>query len=120
MLPTSWQNHYQLLLENCQSLQNLLNSEKIEINQLKRCFGEFKDQFYSFIVPLKADNLNLNSIGQWQSRQTELYRMMRLVETEMLFLQSSRQGETRQSRLRQISDRLQTMTRFCLEILQLQ
>lgn len=120
MLPTFWQTQYQILLDHLQALQGLLDCEAIKSSAFKKGFEQLKEHFYQQIVPLKADELDFSSLSQWQSLQTELYRMMRLWETDMLFLQSARQEKTRQSRLKQISDRLQTMIRFCQEILKLE
>jgi hypothetical protein len=120
MLPTFWRTQYQLLLEKFQAWQSLLNSGAIRFNEVKNGFDQLKKHFYNQIVPLKADDVDLRDMARWQSLQTELYRTMRLVETDMLFLQSSRQTATRQSRLKQISDRLPTMMRFCQEILKIE
>ncbi len=119
MLPTFWRDQYQLLLDYFREMQNLLNSEVIAIDEVEICFEKLKSHFYNHIIPLEADDIDLTNGGQWQSLQTELYRTMRLWETDMLFWQSSRNQTTRQSRLKMIGDRLNIMIRFCQEILKI-
>lgn len=119
MLPTFWRNQYQFLLGILNKLQNLLSYSSIEPDLLQNEWNQLKDHFYKRVVPLKTDDIDLDYIGRWQSLQTELYRMMRLLETDMLFLQSSRNQVTRQARLKMISDRLVSMNHFCQEILKI-
>ncbi len=48
-----------------------------------------------------------------QSVQTEMRKQMRLLQTDLLFLQSARQAATRQQRYQQIGDRLRLLADYC-------
>ncbi len=119
MLPKFGHLHYSTFLNQLVSFQNYLNSNKIEENLAKKHFEEAKNYFCFKILPLHLEDNDFHQMQQWQSWQTELHRTLRLLETDLLFWQSSRQPTTRQSRLQIICDRLDTLIRYCQEILNL-
>ncbi|AFZ46323.1 hypothetical protein Cyast_0343 [Cyanobacterium stanieri PCC 7202] len=61
----------------------------------------------SEIMTLGQDDFPVDNIPQWQSWQTETYRFIRLLNTELLFFASAQQPQTKQLKINSITQKLQ-------------
>lgn len=121
MLYMSHTQAYQEFLILLAKLNNefLIDNESINMPSLKKQFQEIKVFFQQRIASLEIQHLDKAIAMRWQSGQTELYREFRLLDTDLLFLASSRQAETRHQRLRSLKERIERIINYCKAILQL-
>lgn len=118
MLPTSHNRAYQEFLTLLQQLQRAcLLSTEVGVTSLQQEFQVVRQYFERQIVPLTSEELDESIAPRWQSLQTELKRELRLLTTDMMFLGSSRQPETKEARLRSIGDRLGKISGYCQAML---
>jgi hypothetical protein len=118
MLPTSHNRAYQEFLTLLQEFQRgCIPSQQTNVAALQQNFQTVRQYFEQQIISLTSDNLDEAITPRWQSLQTELKRELRLLTTDMLFLNSSRQPETKQARLKAISDRLAKICGYCQAML---
>ena len=112
---------YQEFLFLLEKLNNefLIGDEDIDLPSLKAEFQTVKVFFQRHIASLTIHDLDEAIAMQWQSLQTELYRELRLLETDILFFASSRTAETKLQRLRSLRDRVERMIKYCEAILKL-
>jgi len=90
------------------------NSASLPISDLQNSFQAAQQHFQQHILtPSTALELD----AHLQSIQTEINRHLRLLSTDLAFLRSSRQPNTQQQRLQQVSDRLTHLLDFCQGIL---
>ena len=117
MLPKSHQkklNQWQdLLLDLRSQVKN--SSEALTIKSSKG--QELQKFFKKEILPLNNDLIEVSFQSVWQSFQTESYRSLRLLNTDIIFLTSSKSVATRQKRLSQIEARLEKMIGYCQSLL---
>jgi hypothetical protein len=66
--------------------------------------------FQSEILTLKEDEIDLSLRSSWLSFQTETHRCLRLLTTELLFLASSNNPQTREQRIVKIKKILEQIT----------
>lgn len=78
---------------------------------VKTIFGEQ-------IVNLTGDDLDPADRPRWQSLQTESYRLLKLLEMDVIFLQASRKSETATPRIRAMSERIKILIGYCEALLQ--
>lgn len=112
---------YQEFLISLEKLKNefLIDIEDIDISSLKTEFQKVKLFFQQNIASLEIENSNEAIAMRWQSLQTELYREFRLLDTDLLFLASSRQADTRLQRARSLLGRIERITKYGEAICQL-
>jgi hypothetical protein len=120
ILPT-YQQAYQKLEQLFQQLQVKttdttvtnadLKSELVKIQQIQQQVMAFQFE------PLEQEAINFQS--QFQPIQTEVNKQLRLLETDLLFLQTARQPAKAQQYKQRISDRLALLIRYCEAILAL-
>lgn len=115
MLSKSHIQAYQEFLTLLQKLNDdfLPRKETIEIKSVQQQFQTIKTFFQQEITGLTADQLDRSIATRWQSLQTELYRELRLLETDILFWAAARQAETRAQRLLSVGDRLKRVIGYC-------
>lgn len=111
MLPPSYQQRYQTFLNTLKQLQESLNQDS-SYADLKAVFSQLQEQFQQEIMALTGEDLTGELLSQWQSSQTEIHRTMRLLQTDMMFLQTSRNPETSQKRLATVRDRVENLINF--------
>ena len=118
MLSMSHSQAYQEFLTLLQKLNEdfFLTKEDIEIKSVQTQFHTIKTLFQQKIAGLTGEELAPEIATRWQSLQTELYRELRLLETDILFWASARQLETREQRLLLVSDRLKRVIGYCTVI----
>ncbi len=66
--------------------------------------------FQSKILTVKEDEIELSIRSSWLSFQTETHRCLRLLTTELLFLASSNNPQTREQRIVKIKKILEQIT----------
>ena len=111
----SYQDFQQLLDELHKSAQ----SQEVDKTEIQERFQAVKQFFEAQIITLTPDEFAQEQVSAWQSRQTEIHKHIRLLETDMLMLQTARYSETIQSRVAIIRDRLHTLIQYCGAMLQL-
>ncbi|TAE55818.1 MAG: hypothetical protein EAZ76_13015 [Nostocales cyanobacterium] len=93
------------------SLLNLfaevLSGESIKHQELSQLFIELNQYFVTDIASLT----NLNS--SQQSYHTEMSKQLRLLELEITFLKGARKSETAQTRISNIKEKINTLSRYC-------
>jgi hypothetical protein len=118
MLPTSHNRAYQEFLTLLEQLQrDCIFSTEVNVASLQQEFQAVRQYFEQRIVPLTSEELDESIAPRWQSLQTELRRELRLLTTDMMFLGSSRQPETKDARLQSIGDRLEKISGYCQAML---
>lgn len=111
MLPLSYRERYQGFLETLQQLQKQLETNA-DPATLKATFSQLQAQFQGEIMSLTGEELTGETLSRWQSSQTEVHRMMRLLQNDMMFLQASRSSNTSQQRLATVRDRVGKLIDF--------
>ncbi|MBD1913438.1 MULTISPECIES: heterocyst frequency control protein PatD [unclassified Leptolyngbya] len=93
----------------------LMAPSSLHTSALQKSFQAIQQHFQQQILATSAE-LELPSLVQ--SVQTEINRNLRLLSTDVAFLQSARQVATQQQRLQQVCDRLTKLLEFCDGVLQ--
>jgi hypothetical protein len=82
-------------------------------------FKILQDFFKKTIMPLTDDKLDREVVYRWQSLRTEIDREFRLLNTDIMFLSSSRQATTKLTKAKAIDKRIQKLILYNQEILQI-
>ena len=98
-----WLNYLQLLHE--QVTQGDLSSEKI--------LREVQEYYQKEVFPLTEAGIDTGLVSRWRSLQTELHRLVRLLETDWLFCRSSVRSNTSEQRLRILRERIEKIQEYC-------
>ena len=107
---------FQQALEQLQEAVAVLEGEKVTLRQR---FQAVQELFQRQIATLSADEIAPDVAPRWQSVQTEIYKQMRLLQTDIMLLQASRSSATSQSRVSHVRDRLNTLMQYCQVLIQL-
>lgn len=110
---------YQEFQQALQALQTAASTTDLPPDALSAHFQDVQQLFHSQISSLSADDLAPEQASRWQSLQTELYKQMRLLDTDMMRLQASRSSATSLSRSSTLRDRIHTLIQYCEALLQL-
>lgn len=113
MLPRLHYQAYQEFLAALLGLHNHLCGSSLEVASLQEHWQPVQQVFQSQITQLNAEGVDSAIASRWQSIQTEIYRSFRLLETDILFLQASRQAHTSEQRLKTVCDRLVQIISYC-------
>jgi hypothetical protein len=119
MLPPSQRKCYQEFQQALEQLRSTATVPDFEVAALRDDFQDVQQLFQSQIANLSADDLAPSYSSRWQSFQTEIYKQMRLLETDLMLLQASRSAATSLSRTSSVSDRIKTLIQYCEALLQL-
>lgn len=119
MLPPSQRQHYQEFQQALEQLYKTATIPNLEVATIWKPFQEVKQLFESRIASLSTEDFTPDDTSRWQSVQTEIYKQMRLLDTEMMMLQASRSSATFRARASGMSDRLDTLIHYCNVLLQL-
>ncbi|MDR9404271.1 MAG: heterocyst frequency control protein PatD [Halothece sp. Uz-M2-17] len=111
MLPLSYRERYQHFLDTLKQLQEHLKAD-VNRKQLNVIFSQLQQEFEEEIMSLTGEELTGEILPRWQSSQTEVHRMMRLLQNDMMFLQTSRNSNTSQHRLTTVRDRVGKLIDF--------
>lgn len=122
MCPILPQAHRQRYLEFQQSLEHLkteVTQANLDGSALRNRLTELAEFFRQQIVTLNLDNQdNITLEQRVQAYHTEMSKQLRLLQTDVMFLQAARQTETAQKRQLQINDRLTMLMGYCDVLLQ--
>lgn len=119
MLPLLHFQHYQAFQQALEQLGKTLSISPGEESMLLERYRNLQQLFQSQIATLSADDVAPEYTPRWQSLQTEIYKQMRLLETDMMLLQASRSSATSERRVLSVRDRLNTLIQYCQALLQL-
>jgi hypothetical protein len=75
--------------------------------------------FESENLNIDRPDLNPDSLGKLRSYQTEIYRLLRLLHTDLAFLTSASTPEKRSQRQQTYQQRVQTAIEFCQAAIEL-
>ena len=107
---TQWQD---LLLDLRSQVKNSTKALTVKSSTGEELQNFFKQE----ILTLNNDFIEVSFQSVWQSFQTESYRSLRLLNTDIIFLTSSKSIATWQKRLSQIEARLEQMIGYCQSLL---
>ncbi|NES83017.1 MAG: heterocyst frequency control protein PatD [Moorea sp. SIO2B7] len=113
MLPKLHSQAYQEFLSELLKLQNQASAVNLDFVSLDDSFQILQKIFQGKIISLTDDQLEPTISSKWKSIQTEIYRAFRLLQTDMMFLRSSRQAATMKKRLVSLDARLETLIGYC-------
>lgn len=119
MLVPSQRKSYQDFEAVLDNLHTCTQSQELDKAELQQRFQAVKQFFQSRILRLHPDQIKDEQVSVWQSRQTEIHKNIRLLETDIVMLQTARHAATIQSRVAIICDRLNTLKQYCRSMLQL-
>lgn len=117
MLPKSEQKSYKNFLVSLTQLRDQVTVSDTNITKIAENFQAVQEIFQNQLLGLTTEELETSIIPSWQSIQTEIHRMLRLLGTDILFLQSSKRQETIQQRLDTIRDRTEQLIGYCQAIM---
>lgn len=109
MLLKFYRQSYQTLLDKLLELQKQILAEDIDIISIKSIYQEVEAIFQHQILSVRLDELNCNAIALIRSAQTEIHKNLRLLNTELVFLSTSRQAQTTARRLEKIQEKIQDL-----------
>ena len=115
MLPKEHNQQYQKLSQLLNHLQK--NVGERELAKILATNQEVQQLFEIQIINLDNSELDPPIASQVQSYLTEIHKQLRLLNVDVTFLQASRNPQTKQTRLANIRDRLDTLKGYCLTIL---
>lgn len=116
----AYQQSYQRLEQLVRQLQVKAAHNAVTSTELKVDLLEIQ-QVQQQIVSLQLNFPDQQeAVAQIQPIQTEITKQLRLLETDILFLQTARQSATVQQRKQQICNRLTLLLRYCAAILAMQ
>ena len=114
MLPHDHRQHYQTFR---QELERLQNTSFERGSPILKDFQMLQQFFQQRILTLDLDSLEPAIATQIQSIQIEINKQLRLLATDIPFLQTARQAATAQQRQAQMHDRLKLLLQYCDVIL---
>ncbi|MGK7878645.1 MAG: heterocyst frequency control protein PatD [Crocosphaera sp.] len=117
MLLKFYHQSYQELLANLVKLQTLVIAEDTERNEIKTTYEQVQTIFEQQILSVSLDELDCNAIPLLRSAQTEIYKNLRLLGTELLFLTSSRRKETSKKRLEKVQGKVRELIGYSQAII---
>ncbi|MBD2465046.1 heterocyst frequency control protein PatD [Oscillatoria sp. FACHB-1407] len=120
MLPVLYRQSYEALQQTLQQLQASITVENPDLKGFRAMLQTAKTQFQQQILTLDPEQLEEEDSAialRLQSIQTEISKQLRLLDMDLLFLQTARQPATVQQRYVQIGDRLTTLIRYCEVVL---
>jgi hypothetical protein len=119
MLQPSIQERYQEFQQALEQLHKGVTATDLHLPALRDNLQDVQQLFQSQIASLNTDDVAPDYASRWQSFQTEIYKQMRLLETDMMLLQASRSSATSLTRQASVSDRIHTLIQYCQALLQL-
>ncbi|MFM7407289.1 MAG: heterocyst frequency control protein PatD [Cuspidothrix sp.] len=102
---------YQELATFLDELRTKVTADKLDASELRLCLTQLHTFFIQQIVPLEDAN------AREKSYKTELNKQLRLLEVDVMFLKGAKQSATSQARLNTITERVDTLIRYCQAIM---
>lgn len=119
MLHPLHRQRYQDFQKALERLQKTVTTKDLQGSALLDNVQEVQQLFQSQIASLSTEDCAPDDASRWQSIQTEIYKQMRLLQTDVMRLQASRSSATSLSRTSSVSDRINTLIQYCQALLQL-
>jgi hypothetical protein len=113
MLPQSHRQQYQEFQQILQQLEKFVDQPICDRAALKSKIPEAQQFFQKQIKSLDIEALESEMAYRSRSLQVEMDKQLRLLNMEVMFLQTARQLTTSQHRLGQIKERLRTLGEYC-------
>ncbi len=116
MLPEIHRQQYrdfQQILEQLHSLSQPSCDKAL----LKAKVASAQQFFQDHVRSLDLDELDAVIEQRSRSFHVEINKQLRLLTTDVMFLQAAKQAVTSQQRLEQVSDRINTLIRYCEALL---
>ncbi|MDJ0662082.1 MAG: heterocyst frequency control protein PatD [Crocosphaera sp.] len=117
MLLKFYHQSYEELLVKLLELQKLVIAEDRDMIAITTIYEQTQTIFQDQILSISLDELDCSAISLLRSAQTEIYKNLRLLGTELLFLGSSRQGETTKKRLEKVQGKVEELIEYCRAII---
>lgn len=118
MLQPTHRQRYQEFQQALEELDKDVTVRDLENSVLQEHFQTVKARFLAQIASLSADDFAMDVVSRWQSFQTEIYKQMRLLETDLMLLRASRSETTTQARRMSVRDRISALIRYCEALLE--
>ncbi|HEY9860974.1 MAG TPA: heterocyst frequency control protein PatD [Candidatus Obscuribacterales bacterium] len=119
MLPEAHSQIYQEFLRSLEQFKGTATQAKPDPAALIAAFQEIQQFFQRQVLMLSWENHPDAAMEQRvQSYQIEMNKQLKLMGTDVMFLQAARQSSTAQQRQVQISDRLNLLIGYCNVLLQ--
>lgn len=119
MLLSDFVDPYHQVQTQLQQLQVALTTSEPSLPTLGQQ-GQVLLQFWQqHLATLTGEDLPATVYRPWRSLHTELHRELRLLNVDLLFLGNSRATSTKTAKIQQIGDRLNKLTQYCQQILNL-
>ncbi len=98
---------YAAFQEELEQLRSVLTAEELKLPELQQIWQRVQAIFQNQVMQLCGRDLEPITFSSWQSVQTEIHREMRLLSTELMFLQLHRRKQ------KGVRDRLDKIIGFC-------
>lgn len=109
MLPTTHKNILTSWINLLQDFQEIITEPETDLTETKRQWQEIQHYLQSQVMSLDCHEFPREQKSMAQVWQTETYRYVRLLNTELLFFYSAQQTKIKNSRLLGIQDKLEKM-----------
>lgn len=119
MSPSLHRQHYQEFIQALEQMHKRAAATELDKVALQENFRDLQQLFQSQVATLSADDVVADYASRWQSIQTEIYKQMRLLGTDVMLLQASRSSATSLARQAGLCDRINTLIQYCQALLQL-
>lgn len=110
---------YQEFKYALEQLRMIITATDLPEAAIRESFQNVQQLFEGQIASLSTDDVAPEHAPRWQSLQTEIYKQMRLLATDIMLLQASRSPATSQRRVLGVGTRLDTLIQYCNVLLQL-
>ncbi|MEM9542533.1 MAG: heterocyst frequency control protein PatD [Cyanobacteria bacterium P01_E01_bin.42] len=117
-------SYYEILLEDLEAFRAAIESSSNFDSAIANQFAKIEQLYREKILVLAAENGDRGSSENetdssylWRSLQTETHKMLRLLQTDLIFLQSSRQEATKQQRKANCLAKIERLMGYCQQIL---
>ncbi|MBF2086323.1 heterocyst frequency control protein PatD [Thermoleptolyngbya sp. C42_A2020_037] len=87
------------------------------VADLRSLFDRLQTQFQQQVLTLDLSRLEGAIAAQVTSLHTEMAKQLRLLNMDLMFLQTARRPETARQRAEQMGDRLRLLMRYCDAVL---
>ena len=113
MLPESHCQRYQEFQQRLERFQALASQSDLQRSMLKLEALAVQKFFQDQVRSLDLEELEAAAAHRSHTYQVEMDKQLRLLNMDVMFLQTARQSATGVQRLRQVSDRVSTLIRYC-------
>ncbi len=113
MLPQAYSQAYQNLLAALEDLKHITVNPNFESTSVKKSFQQLQRIYETEILILNKEALALKLAPRQQAIQTEIHRAFKLMAMDIMFLASSKQTKTSESRLANLGERISQLIGYC-------